>query len=207
MRNALRAQPIPQMHEIRHSCVKSPCLTLRFLLCCTCQGTAQKKSLPNIDSCTVFVDLAHICSLSPNAGTIHKLLHGPSAPIRDTKCQQGTVLSAGSSPPVRQRPHLGDGQNDLKTSRRMSTQSARGRFRNQGCVRSTHQSFIPALSGLPVTRPEPQNSAHGRADPGPRRCSVNNNSKTIQEQRQRSYALPAILANHQRRPTKRKRQS
>src|ERR1039458_12518 len=73
--------------------------------------------------------------------------------------------------------------------------------------RACRGSTRVVTDGWPVTRPECQNSAHGRADPGPRRCSVNNNSKTIQEQRQRSYALPAILANHQRRPTKRKRQS
>jgi hypothetical protein len=63
------------------------------------------------------------------------------------------------------------------------------------------------LTWMPVIRPEPRNSARGRAGPRPRRCCENNNGKTIQEERQRSYALPVILANHQRRPTKRKRQS
>src|ERR1700741_1539958 len=67
------------MHQILHRSIESPRLAPRLFLRCTGQGATQNKPLPHIDSCTTFVDFAHVCSSSPNAGTTHKLLHGLKA--------------------------------------------------------------------------------------------------------------------------------
>jgi hypothetical protein len=84
---------------------KSPRLAARVLLCCTCQSTTQKKSLSDIDSSTEFVDLALVCSLSPNAGTTSRvaiLLYPGVEPRpecgRDPVSATGPTLAAGAQP-------------------------------------------------------------------------------------------------------------
>jgi hypothetical protein len=109
VRNPLRQEPFAKTGQGRYSSIEAQSSRGRFFVRRTCKDTAQKKTLTNVDSGTTLVDFAHRFTprrrradareISCSTGFAHHQgIHGVSTV---------TVLSAGSMPPVRQRPCIG----------------------------------------------------------------------------------------------------